>query len=140
MGSFSMIGTGPFDRFISANRWCVVTSLRRDGTPASSLNAYARDGDQLLISTQAHRLKAKSLAHDPRITVCVINDAAPFSYVSVEGSCEVQREDILEATRTVLSGLAGSGYTEPADLPGWIAEQGRVILRVTPTRVSGVIR
>ncbi|MGE5594665.1 MAG: hypothetical protein ACM3S1_01370 [Hyphomicrobiales bacterium] len=31
----------------------MVTTLRRDGSPSSSMNAYARDGDQLLISTQA---------------------------------------------------------------------------------------
>jgi PPOX class probable F420-dependent enzyme len=135
-----MIGTAQFDQFISANRWCVVTSLRKDGTPSSSLNAYARDGDQLVISTQAHRLKAKTLARDPRITVCVINNAEPFNYVSVEGTCEVQREGILEATKAVFRSLSATGYQEPPDLERWMKEQGRVILRVTPTRVSGVIR
>ena len=104
------------------------------------MNAYARDGDQLIISTQAHRLKAKTLASDPRITICVINNAEPFNYVSIEGTCEVQREGILEATRTVFRNLAATGYPEPPNLEQWMKEQGRVILRITPGRVSGVIR
>ena len=135
-----MIGTEAFDRFVSQHRWCVITTLRRDGSAASSLNAYARDGDQLVISTQAHRLKAKTLARDPRITLCIINNAEPFNYVSVEGTCEVQREGITDATRAVFANIAATGYRAPENIEEWMAEQGRVILRVTPIRVSGVIR
>ena len=135
-----MIGSEQFDRFVSDNRWCIVTSLRADGSPSSSVNAYAREGDQLVISTQAHRLKAKTLAADPRISVCVINNAEPFNYVTVEGSCEVQREGILAATQAVFASLAPTGYREPENIEQWMKEQGRVILRVTPGRVSGVIR
>jgi hypothetical protein len=104
------------------------------------MNAYAREGDQLIISTTRERLKVKTLENDPRITVCVINNAEPFNYVSVEGTCEIQRKEILEPTKVVFANLAKVGYPEPPDLPKWIADQGRVILRVTPTRVSGVIR
>jgi PPOX class probable F420-dependent enzyme len=135
-----MIGNEQFDRFVSANRWCTVTTLRKDGTPSVSVNAYARDGDQVIISTQAHRLKARTLARDPRIAVCIINDSAPFNYVTVEGACEVQRDGILEATRAVLQNLASTGYKEPENIEQWMKEQGRVILRVTPVRVSGVLR
>jgi PPOX class probable F420-dependent enzyme len=135
-----MIGTEQFDRFISEHRWAVVTTLRRDGSPSSSMNAYARDGDQLVISTQGHRLKTRTLEHDPRIVVCVINNHEPFNYVSVEGECEVQREGILEATRLVFKSLSAVGYPEPPDIEKWMREQGRVILRVTARHVHGVIR
>jgi hypothetical protein len=104
------------------------------------VNAYAREGDQLLISTQGHRLKAKTLRRDPRITVCVISNGEPFNYVRVEGLCEVQETGIAEATRAVFRNISATGYREPENLEQWMKEQGRVILRVTPTRVSGVIR
>lgn len=135
-----MIGTEQFDSFISEHRWCVVTTLRKDGTASSSLNAYARDGDQLIISTQGHRLKAKTLRRDPRITVCVISNGEPFNFVSVEGTCEVQDQGIKAATRAVFANIAATGYKEPENLEQWMKEQGRVILRVTAARVSGVIR
>ncbi|MGE5594666.1 MAG: hypothetical protein ACM3S1_01375 [Hyphomicrobiales bacterium] len=50
------------------------------------------------------------------------------------------REGVLEPTRKVFAALARIGGREPENLEQWIAEQRRVILRVTPTRVSGVIR
>ncbi len=135
-----MIGTPQFDQFVSDNRWAIVVSLRRDGSPATSINAYARDGDQLVVSTQGHRLKTKTLRNDPRIVLCIINNAEPFNYVSVEGTCEVQTEDLIGPTRAVFQNIANSGYSEPPNLEQWLRDQGRVILRVTPTRVSGVIR
>lgn len=135
-----MIGTPAFDAFISAHRWCVVTTLRKDGSPSSSVNAYARDGDQLVISTQAFRLKVRTLEHDPRITVAIISNQEPFDFVSVEGTAAIQREGIEAPTRAVLGALASTGYRQPEDLAKWLEEQRRVIIRVTPTRVSGVIR
>ena len=135
-----MIGNSQFDQFLTDHRWCVVTTLRRDGSASSSLNAYARDGDDLVISTQAHRLKVKTLEHDPRITVCVISNGEPFNYVTVEGRAEIERADIGRATRLVFASLAAIGYPQPPDLDQWMREQHRVILRVHPGRVSGVIR
>jgi PPOX class probable F420-dependent enzyme len=98
-----MIGTPEFDAFVSDHRWAVVTTLRKDGSASSSMNAYARDGDDLVISTQAHRLKTRTLDNDPRITVCVISNKEPFNFVSVEGRAQVQREDITEATSSAAS-------------------------------------
>jgi PPOX class probable F420-dependent enzyme len=135
-----MIGTAQLDEFVANHRWAVVTTLRKDGTPSSSVNAYAREGDTLVISTQAHRLKVKTLENDPRITVCVISNREPFNFVTVEGTCVIERENIAEPTRTVFRNLAPTGYQPPEDLEEWMREQHRVILRVTPVRVSGVIR
>jgi PPOX class probable F420-dependent enzyme len=136
-----MIGNEAFDRFISEHRWVVVTTLRKDGSATSSVNAYARDGDQIVISTQGHRLKAKTLRNDPRITLCIISNSEPFNFVTVEGTADVEEGDgIVEATKLVFANISDAGYTEPPNLPQWLKEQGRVILRVTPERVSGVLR
>jgi PPOX class probable F420-dependent enzyme len=135
-----MIGTPEFDAFVAAHRWCVVTTLRKDGSPTSSLNAYGRENDQLVISTQAHRLKVRTLEHDPRITVLVVSNQEPFNFVSVEGTAEIQRSDLLEPTLRVFDALIPTGYKVPEDIPAWLERQHRVIIRVTPTRVSGVLR
>ena len=64
----------------------------------------------------------------------------PFNFVAVEGRCDIERTDLVRATRLVFKAIEGTGYEEPEDLPGWLAEQQRVILRIKPTRVYGVIR
>lgn len=133
-----MIGeNAAFDRFISEHRWAVLTTLRRDGHPVSSWVAYARDGDTLIVSTPGTTFKRRSLARDPRMTLCVSSDGAPFNFVSVEGTATIETDRLAEMTRKVFSNI---NYDEPEDLQKWLDTQQRVIIRLHPTRISGVIR
>ena len=129
-----------FDEFLTAHRWAVLTTLRRSGMPASTLVAYARDRDTLIVSTPGHTFKRRSLEHDPRVTICCVSDAAPFNFVSVDGTATVEKTDLVAMTRRVFANIAGSGYAEPTDLQAWLDTQDRVIIRVHPQRVYGVIR
>ena len=129
-----------FDSFISDHRWAVLTTLRKNGQPVSSVVAYARDGDTLVISTPGGTFKRRSLARDPRATLCVITNQEPFNFVSVEGPVDIETDNLLEDTRKVFRNIADAGWQEPEDLNGWLRDQQRVILRLRPARVYGVIR
>ncbi len=136
-----MIGSNPEqDQFVTEHRWAVLTSLRKDGQPVSSVVAYARDGDTLVVSTPGATFKRRSLARDPRATLCIVSNAEPFNFVSVEGRVAVETTDIEGGTRLVFANIAATGYPEPEDLPAWLEAQQRVLLRLHPERVSGVIR
>jgi len=128
------------EQFISDNRWAVLTSLRADGQPVSSVVAYARDGDSLVISTPGGTFKRRSLERDGRATLCILPNAEPFNFVSVEGHVSVEHEDLVAKTRLVFANITDTGYQEPEDLAGWLEAQQRVILRLQPERVYGVIR
>lgn len=129
-----------FDTFISEHRWAVLTTLRKDGHPVSSVVAYARDGDTLVVSTPGGTFKRRSLDRDPRATLCILTNREPFNFVSVEGRVDVEHEDLVANTRKVFQNIADAGWQEPEDLAGWLRDQKRVILRLRPDRVSGVIR
>ena len=45
--------------------------------------AYARDGDDLVISTPGAAFKTLCIERDPRVSFCVINNAEPFNYVTL---------------------------------------------------------
>ena len=136
-----MISDNPeFDRFISDHRWAVLTTLRQDGQPVSSVVAYARDGDTLVISTPGGTFKRRSLQRDPRATLCIITNQEPFNFVSVEGATDIETHNLVADTRKVFAAIADAGWQEPEDLPGWLEAQQRVIIRLRPARVSGVIR
>ncbi len=134
-----MLGTPELDKFISEQRWAVVTTLRRSGQPSSSVVAYAREGDELVISTPGKTFKVRTLERDPRVTVCVFDEAQHPSFVTLEGTVEIQREDLKDSTQKVFANLAPTGFRPPADLDTWLRDQERVILRVRPQRVSGVL-
>jgi len=128
------------EQFITDHRWAVLTTLRADGQPVSSVVAYARDGDTLVVSTPGTTFKRSSLDRDPRATLCIVTNAEPFNFVSVEGRVVVETSNLIESTRLVFQNLTGTGYSEPEDLQNWLDTQQRVILRIHPERVYGVIR
>ncbi|MBT7334225.1 MAG: hypothetical protein HN856_07630 [Gammaproteobacteria bacterium] len=129
-----------WDRFISENRWAVLTTLRNSGQPNSSVVAYARDGDELVISTPGATFKRASIEADERVNLCVISNAEPFNFVAIEAKAMVTRAQLEADTRKVFANIAGSGHTVPDNLPQWLEQQSRVILRLSPVRIYGVIR
>lgn len=136
-----MISAEPtWDEFLRSHRWAVLTTLRTSGSPVSAVVAYAVDGDELVVSTPAPTFRHDSIARDERVNLCALSNQEPFNFVAVEGRCDIERTDLVRATRLVFKAIEGTGYEEPEDLPGWLAEQQRVILRIKPTRVYGVIR
>jgi len=129
-----------WDRFISENRWAVLTTLRNSGQPNSSVVAYARDGDELVISTPGATFKRASIEADERVNLCVISNAEPFNFVAIEAKAMVTRAQLEADTRKVFANIAGSSHTVPDNLPQWLEQQSRVILRLSPVRIYGVIR
>jgi PPOX class probable F420-dependent enzyme len=129
-----------FDQFISEYRWAVLTTLRQSGSPVSSVVAYARDGDELVVSTPGMTFKRKTLEKDSRVNLCIITNEEPFNFVSIEGDVTIEKEDLVRNTRLVFQNIENTGFQEPEDFEGWLESQQRVILRIKPTRVYGVIR
>lgn len=136
-----MISSDPaWERFLRKHRWAVLTSLRRGGAPVSSLVAYAADGDELVVSTRAESFKHDSIARDERVNLCILSAREPFDFVAVEGTCAIERSDLVPATKLVFAAISDTPYQEPEDLEGWLEQEGRVILRIRPLRTYGVIR
>jgi PPOX class probable F420-dependent enzyme len=132
--------TAERDCFLSDHRWAVLTTLRASGAPVSSVVAYARDGDDLVVSTPGSTFKRGSIERDGRVNLCVISNAEPFNFVALEGYASVETDDLARHTRLVFQNLSGAGFREPEDLDGWLDSQQRVILRIRPERIYSVIR
>ena len=136
-----MIGTNEqFDQFITDHRWAVITTLRSNGQASSSMVAYARDGDTIIVSTPGMTLKRKTLEADPCVTICMMTNNEPFNFVTVEGRATIEHDNLKENTLKVFDVLGDTGWQVPDDLDHWLESQQRVIIRIHPERVSGVIR
>ena len=136
-----MISSNPeWNGFVHSHRWAVLTTLRADGGPVSSVVAYAVDGDELVVSTRKPSFKRVSAERNGRVNLCVLSNEEPFNFVAVEGRCKVEHEDLVQATKLIFRNIEGTGYDEPEDLQGWLDADQRVIFRIKPQRVYGVIR
>jgi PPOX class probable F420-dependent enzyme len=136
-----VIGTEKaWDEFISAHRWAVLTTVRDGGAPSSSVVAYARRDNVLVVSTPGTTFKARSIVRDHQVNLCVINNAEPFNFVAVQGVARLLTEDIVGDTMRIFNNIEETGYRPPADIEAWLQAEQRVIIEVTPARVYGLIR
>ncbi len=135
-----MIGTPEQDAFIRSQKWAVVTSLRADGSPANSVVFFALDGDDLLFSTTADRLKARTLKRDPRCAITVLDEGPPFRFATVEGAAAVEETGIVPGHVLINRAMrANPDWQPPEGFEATLAGQGRVVVRLRPERVSGVV-
>ena len=128
------------DRFIGKHRWATLTVLRKNGSPVSSIVAYAADGDALVVSTPGSTFKRRAMEADARVNLCIMSNEEPFDFVSLEATGEVLTENIAEATEKVFKNIEAVGYTLPDPLDDWLVQQSRVILRLTVHRRHAVLR
>ena len=62
--------------YLATNHRAVMATFRRDGRPQLSPVVTAVDAQgRVVVSTSATSAKAKNLARDPRVSLCVFPDA-----------------------------------------------------------------
>ncbi|MEV0987500.1 PPOX class F420-dependent oxidoreductase [Streptomyces sp. NPDC049949] len=122
-------------KLLDAPHPAVLTTLNPDGGPQSSVVWVARDGDELLISTEQGRRKQRNIARDARVGLTVFDTANPFVYVEIRGTATVTEDTGREVAVLIAEQYMGpGGGKEYAEAP---AENVRLVLRITPAKVLG---
>jgi PPOX class probable F420-dependent enzyme len=106
-----------------------------DGSPQTSVVWVGRDGDDLLISTQAGRRKDLNLRRDPRASVTVIAKDDPEQYVEVRGTATVTEDTGRSVAKALAEFYAGEGAGDA--FVGLPPEIIRTVIRITPQRLTG---
>src|SRR5580658_8760343 len=84
-------------QFVYNHRTCVFGYARRAHGPAMTVVYYVVEGDELLVSTMAERGKARAVARDERVSLCVLDEQWPPTYLQVYGDAVVDRDPALAA-------------------------------------------
>jgi PPOX class probable F420-dependent enzyme len=124
--------------FLDSNRVGVLATKSKSGRPRQSLVYYARDGDRLVISTVADRLKAKDVKRDGWASLCVMGHEPPFPSAVFSGPAEIVTKDIGPPTAAVMQRIADLPEPPEPQTDEALAEVGRVVLRIAVERVSAV--
>ena len=77
---------------MTRNRVGVLATDAADGRPRQSLVYFARDGDELLISTLTDRHKARDVRRTGWASLCVIGHEPPYPSATFSGSAEIRTE------------------------------------------------
>jgi PPOX class probable F420-dependent enzyme len=70
----------------------VVTTLREDGSPHSTIVWVDVEGDKVSFNTALGRAKPKHLEHDPRASLLMVDPNNAFKWVAVSGPAELTEE------------------------------------------------
>jgi PPOX class probable F420-dependent enzyme len=124
-------------QFVYDHRTCVFGYGRKDHGPAMTIVYYVLNGDdELLISTMAARAKSKAVARDGRVSLCILDEHWPPTYLQVYGTAVVDPDPQLAAD--VLTRVVGlmAGAAVPDSRRSQIAQlardEQRVVIRFHP--------
>ncbi|MDE9364534.1 PPOX class F420-dependent oxidoreductase [Luteipulveratus sp. YIM 133132] len=139
MATTTAVERGELLDFIRDRHHMVLITTRSDGRPQSSPVTGGVDGEgRLVISSYPERAKVANARRDARVSVLVLSDDFDGAWVQVDGDCEViDVPDSVEPLVEYFRSISG-------EHPDWeeyrqaMLDQGKSILRVTPTRWSPV--
>jgi PPOX class probable F420-dependent enzyme len=76
--------------FLTDHHRAVMATFRADGRPAMSpVTVAVDDAGRVMVSTRETAMKVKHLRRDPRVALCVMNDAFYGTWAQVEGTAEI---------------------------------------------------
>lgn len=134
--------SGAVDRalaFIRLHARAVLVTHRSDGGLQSSPVAVGVDAaDRLVVSTPSRTAKARNLRREPLATLCVVPDDWYGPWASVDVTAEVVGQpDALPLLEDYYRRTAHAEDPDWSQFRAAMTEEGRVLLRLTPTRAAG---
>jgi hypothetical protein len=123
-------------QFVLDHRTAIFGYGRRKDGPAMSIVYYAADSDELFVSTMAERAKTKAVAHNPKVSLCVLDEQWPPSYLQVY--CDAAIETGFDFVVDVMMRIAGAMAGRPIDpeMRPMVEEraraENRVVIRLRP--------
>jgi PPOX class probable F420-dependent enzyme len=108
-----------------------VTTLRRDGSPHTTVVWVDVDTDEVIFNTAVGRAKERYLRKDPRVSLIVVDPEDPYRWVSVSGTAELSTE----GADAEIDKLAKK-YLGKDEYPWRSPDEQRINVHIRPQRVD----
>lgn len=123
--------------FVRTHRTCVFGYRRRNDGPAMSVVYYIpTDTGELLVSTMAGRGKARVIQRDGKVSLCVLDERWPFSYLQVyaDATIDEDRDLAVDVMMAVAGRMSGEPLGEEArpHVAAMSEQESRVVIRCRP--------
>jgi PPOX class probable F420-dependent enzyme len=109
----------------------VVTDLRPDGSPHSTIVWVDVDDEGVSFNTAWPRAKPRYIEADPRVSLTVVDPGDPYRWVAISGTAALVDEGANEQIDRLAKKYVGRD-TYPWHKP----EERRVTVRISPTRIE----
>ena len=123
-------------QFVNDHRVCIWGYERRNGPPSMSVVYYQMDGDDIILTTMRGRAKAKAIGRNPEISLCILDEQWPMTYLVVygKGAIEEGADKGLDAFSAITEVMQGAPVTpeQREELRVMCEREDRVMVRFTP--------
>lgn len=116
-------------RLVKGPNFGTMTTLMRDGSPATQVMWVDADDEHVLINTETGRAKYRNILRDPRVTVTIWDANDPYDYIEIRGVVEetVTGPEARAHIDKLSERYKGGPYRNRI-------QTERVILKIRPTR------
>ena len=122
--------------FVRKHRTCIFGYNRQNDGPAMTVVYYVLDGDDLLVSTMAARAKAFAVQRSPKVSLCILDEQWPLTYLQVYGDATLEEDfgQAVDVLRRVIDLMAEKDVTsaKSPEIERMAREENRVVIRVRP--------
>ncbi len=121
--------------FVRPRHQQILITHRADGSPQASPVTGGVDADgRIVVSSYPERAKVANLRRRPDCSVLVLSDDFGGAWVQVDGTAEVlDLPDALEPLVDYYRAISGE-HPDWDEYRAAMTEQGKALLRITPTR------
>ena len=123
-------------RFLEGRHVAVLATIGPEGQPVLTPIWYLYEGGRVLMRTSRDSVKARNIERDPRVTVCVQDEAAPYKSVTIHGTAVLEGERLdlgAKIARHYLGLVGGMAYQRVA--ADEVQRGEEVTIAVTPEKV-----
>jgi len=123
-------------QFVKEHRTCVFSYERKQGPPSMSIVYYVMDGDDMLVSTMAERAKARAVRRNPEVSLCVLDEQWPPTYLVVFGDAKIETDpdaviDLMMRIGELMSGQKLPDEARPV-VAAMAEKEQRILIRIRP--------
>lgn len=121
--------------FLRPRHQAILLTTRSDGSAQLSPVSCGVDPQgRVVVATYPQRAKTANARRTPTVSLCVLSEEFNGAWVQVDGSCEVL--DMPEAAEPFVDYFRSISGEHPdwAEYKTAMAEQGKSLLRITPSR------
>ena len=98
-------------RLLDGANFAHLTTLQPGGQPKSDVVWIGREGDRLLVATDAKSIKARNVAADPRVSVSIVAFDDPYDQLLIRGRVtEVRADDDLAVLDALSQKYLGTDF------------------------------
>lgn len=113
-----------------------LATVRKDGRAHIVPIWFTLDGETLVFNTGERSVKAANMRRDPRVSLCVDDETAPYAYLVIEGTATwtTDLDELLTWSTRIGGRYMGEARAEEFGKRNGVP--GELLVRITPTKIS----